>query len=185
VTDEKTNKDSSKGSTKSTTSERTVPVRYVLITGGVGVVLALIAFLVGLLSGRAALTEQAEAHEAELVERRQELSRAVDELATQRARGHLLQARAAIYRAASDLDRRNFGLANQSIEEAAQALAATEAAPLGIEAGDLAEVHAQVEGLRLEVAADLEEQRTRLLDAAARLDRLIQRKKEAAEAAAP
>lgn len=180
-----TTKTDSKTATTSTTSERTVPLRVLLITALVGVALALGAYLAGLLSGRAELREQARAHEAALAERQTELTSATEALATERARGNLLRARAAIYRAASDLDRRNFGLANQAVEQAAQALAATEATPLGLEPAALADIQAQLEGLRLEVASDLEEQRNRLLGIATSLDRLIERKKAAAEDAAP
>lgn len=178
-------KTDSKAAKTTTTAERTVPLKVVLITAGVGIVLAGVTYLIGSFAGRADLEQQAQAHEASLAEQRQELEQAREALATERARGHLLRARAAMYRAASDLDRRNFGLANRAIEEAAQALAATEAAPLGLEPQALADVRQEVEGLRVEVAADLEEQRTRLLDAAARLDRLIDRKKEAVEREPP
>ena len=106
------------------TSERTVSLKVLLITAGVGIALALVTYMIGLFSGRAAMEEQARAHEEARAEQQQELTQALDAVATERARGNLSKARAAMYRAASDLDRRNFGLANESIEEAGKALLA-------------------------------------------------------------
>lgn len=151
-----------------------VSVRVVLIVAAVGLVLALVAFGIGRLAGHAALTAEVEQRDEGLAERDKELSEVREALARTKLRGSLLGAYAAMYRAIGELDRRNFGLANESIERAANALSEVEAHRLGLDKGELAELQATVKGLRLEVDGDLAQQREHLFDIAGQLDRMVE-----------
>ena len=155
-------------------SERTVPVRFVLITAAVGLVLGLVAFGVGRLMGHGSLTAEVEERDESLVERDKELSEVRDTLSRTQHRVTLLEAHTAIYRAIAELDRRNFGLANESLERAAKSLSKIEAHRLGLDKGELAKLQETLEGQRLEVDADLAQQREGLFDIVGQLDRMVE-----------
>lgn len=161
------------GRPPASSSERTVPVRFVLITATVGLVLGLVAFGVGRLMGHGSLTAEVEERDESLAERDKELSEVRGTLARSQQRVSLLEAHTAIYRAIAELDRRNFGLANESIERSAKTLSQIEAHRLGLDKGALAKLQGTVEGLRLEVDADLAQQRQALFDVVGQLDRMV------------
>ena len=94
-------------------------------------------------------------------------------LSAAEAANRLLQARIAIYRCLTDLDQRNFGIANTRVREAAVALAAIDPARLGIDATHLDTIRRAVSETNIAVTLDLEEQRNRLLGIAVQLDQLL------------
>jgi hypothetical protein len=79
-----------------------------------------------------------------------------------------------IYRAAAELDERNFGLANKAVAKAVAALNAVEPADAGIEAAPLAAVRAEAAHVNIAVATDLGAQRAQLLRLAADIDTLVE-----------
>lgn len=96
-------------------------------------------------------------------------------LAEAQTLARLQSARAHLYQSAVDLDRRNFGIANTNVRAAGAALAqVTVAQPSGASAQLLTRLRADLAGLNLNVAVNLREQRTRVLDLAERATRLVE-----------
>ena len=91
----------------------------------------------------------------------------------QASRNALLTARVGLSRALVELDRRNFGTANEYIEGAADAVQRAEADVLKVDAKALSDMRIDLLGARLDVSADLEAQRSRLLEVGGRLDAMI------------
>lgn len=94
------------------------------------------------------------------------------ELGAVRNRNHLLMARTALYRTAGDLDQRNFGIANTRLQEAEAALRRVDAATGGLDAARLDTLRASIQGMNINVATDLQDQRNAVLDLASRLDEM-------------
>lgn len=85
------------------------------------------------------------------------------------ARMHAHRALSLLYRTMLDVDARNFGTANQRLDEAAAALAQVDRDAIGPAALDLEELRRELGELDLRVAEDLEEQRGTLAELARRL----------------
>jgi len=168
-----TNPTTGQGRQPTASTERMVPARFLAITGGVGVVLALVAFGVGRLTGHGSIEAELEERDASLVERDKEVAEVRKTLSRTELRLSLLETHSAIYRAIAELDRRNFGIANDVIQQAAKSLAQVEARKLGLDKKELAELHTKVEGLRLEFDADVGAQRESLFAIAGQLDRMV------------
>jgi len=99
---------------------------------------------------------------------------------------HLLNGRIELYKAAAQLDQRNFGLANSHLRNAAAALAAVDVAAVGIDATAFNALRDAVAKTDIAVAVDLEAQRSSVLKYSADLDALLPRsEKPVASAAAP
>ncbi|MBI4497232.1 MAG: hypothetical protein HY689_04955 [Chloroflexi bacterium] len=96
-------------------------------------------------------------------------------LATAEATNGLLLARGWLYRAAVELDRRNFGLANDHLRQAAQALRPVNPAAAAVEPARLQALRTAIEGTSVRVAEDLEVQRTTVLQLAEQMDTLLTR----------
>lgn len=105
------------------------------------------------------------AAEAQLLETRRELDAA-------RNRNHLMMARTDLYRTAADLDQRNFGTANTRLQEAAAALRRVDASSGDLDAAKLDAVRSTIEGMNINVATNLQDQRNQVLDLASRLDEI-------------
>ena len=85
------------------------------------------------------------------------------------ARLHAHRALSLLYRTMLDVDARNFGTANQRLDEAATALAQVDPDAIGPSATDLEGLRRELGELDLRVAEDLAEQRSILADLARRL----------------
>ncbi|MDB5479047.1 MAG: hypothetical protein JWO83_100 [Caulobacteraceae bacterium] len=79
-----------------------------------------------------------------------------------------------IYRAAAELDERNFGLANKAVAKSVAALNGVKPTEAGIEAAPLAAVRAEAARVNIAVATDLAAQRAQLLRLAADIDALVE-----------
>jgi len=88
---------------------------------------------------------------------------------------HLLIGRIELYKAAAQLDQRNFGLANTHLRNAAAALSAVDAAAVGIDAGAFNALREAVTKTDIAVAVDLEAQRASVLKFSSDLDSLLPR----------
>lgn len=146
------------------TSRAQKPLPRWVTWGGAAIILALVLFLAGLLTGRSPvgdLRTQAQAAEQRAV--------------AAESRAHALEAVALLYRAVLDLDARNFGIANEHVRAAVQALDEADAATFGIDAEAVAEVRASLAQMDIRVAEDLEPQRAALLEQARRLDAVVVR----------
>jgi hypothetical protein len=129
------------------------------------VVLGALLYLGGLWQGRGQLVAERSTYTAQI----QQL---VDKLAVVETGNTLLNARIALYRAAADLDQRNFGMANSRLQEAARSLAALEPLRIDVDPARLEGLRREIASTSIAVALDFEQQRTRLLSLAWQLDQL-------------
>ena len=144
---------------------------------GTGVVLALVVGT-GLYFGGRWVERSAGAPErAERLEQveaaRAELDRAQARLAVAEGRIGLYQARSLLFEAAVDLDRRNFGIANQHLDAAAQRLAAVLTGGSDLDVETLRGLQSSIQAMDVSVATDLGAQRSRVLEFVALLDELL------------
>jgi hypothetical protein len=109
--------------------------------------------------------QQTSALQARLDENQRALSQATN-------RNHLLRARTELYRAAGDLDRRNFGNANDRLRAASAALAEVDTGADSAMAGDISKLRSAMASADINVATNLEAQRERVLGFARQLDTL-------------
>jgi hypothetical protein len=132
-------------------------VKRWLISFAVGVLAGAVLFGIGWWQGR-----------QEVSRLNQRITEMQTELGHARNRASIMEARASLYRAAIDLDQRNFGTANGHLRAAAHALGAvTDTTITG-----LRELGQAVAATDLTVAADLEAQRNQVIQYAQRLDGL-------------
>lgn len=115
-----------------------------------------------------------EVMEARLREVMDERDRAQADLAAVQARLRLVQARALLFEAALDLERRNFGIANERLDAVTAQLERVRGGSGVADSAALGVLQREVAGMDLRVAENLAEQRSRVLDLAARLDALLQ-----------
>lgn len=94
-------------------------------------------------------------------------------IATTENHDQLLRARVALFKAAHDMDQRNFGIANGHLKEASTALAAVDARVAGVDPAQLGILRGQLDSFNVNVATDLEAQRTQVLDLGNELDALM------------
>ncbi len=85
----------------------------------------------------------------------------------------LLEARGWLFQAAVDLDRRNFGTANEHVKTAATTLGSIREQTEGLDLTEIRSLETAVEGTNLSLAVNLQMQRQRLLDLAAQMDALM------------
>lgn len=133
----------------------------IIVVGG-------ICYGIGWWQGRVALTEARGQYESRITELQQQTVGLSAQLTEARQRALLMGARSDLYRAAADLDDRNFGLAEQSVNGAAKALAQVE--ELGPVSPELRSLREKLAGTDLTVAENLESQRATLLGLAGELD---------------
>lgn len=155
---------------RSTRSQLNKPLLF-----GVGaiVVLGIGLYLGGLFQGRGQLATQKVQYEQRIKTAQSELQDARKQLNTAQNRSLLMQARAALYRTAVDLDRRNFGTANRHLREAAEVLGKVNDSSGSLDVEQISQLHSSTAEMDINVAADLEEQRTRVLDLAMQLNVLM------------
>lgn len=108
------------------------------------------------------------------VEREQQ--RLQTDLAQLQATNHLLRARLAVSRAADALDARNFGTANDHLDQAREELLSVQAEAVGADPQALADLRESMQRHRVSIAEDLETQRARLQAVGARIDELLPRR---------
>lgn len=110
---------------------------------------------------------------APLAQAQAESTRLQSRLSGAQTLDRLQSARAFLYQSAVDLDRRNFGTANTNVRAAQTALSQVAAPTSEASAQLLTRLRADLTELNLNVAVDLREQRTRILDLAERATRLV------------
>lgn len=117
-------------------------------------------------SDRQERIEEVEAARSDLAGAREELAAAEDRI-------RLLWARSLLFETAVDLDRRNFGTANEHLRAASQQLEAVQTGPPSMDATGLRALQRSIAETNLNVATDLEVQRAQIMDFLARLDALL------------
>lgn len=154
-------------------SKSTMTTRAIVVAAAVVVVLLLIVYLWGQWQTRARLSAQEADYEQRIVAVENRLQTTQEELAAATNHNRLLMARTDLYRAAADLDQRNFGTANTRLQEAAAALAKVDPTSGDIDAEKLGALRASIAKTNINVATDLQQQRNLVLDLAAQLDGLV------------
>ena len=84
-----------------------------------------------------------------------------------------MQADIALYRTATDLDQRNFGIANSRLKSAADALGKISQAAAGANSVQITQLQNSILAMNINVATNLEDQRAQVLKFASQLDDLI------------
>ena len=138
--------------------------RPVVWVGGL-VLLALIFFGVGWMVGAGPIDDLS--HDVEQAEARAEASASLAEGLEARLNAH--RALSLLYRTMLDVDARNFGTANERLDEAAAALAQVDPNAIGPAGTELEDLRRELGELDIRVAEDLAEQRGVLADLARRL----------------
>lgn len=157
---------------RGTSSSR--PAAKFLIAAAVVALVILAVYYWGNVQTRNQLSAQGSDYEQRLGSVQGQLQAAQGELAAARNRNQLLMARTDLYRAAADLDQRNFGTANTRLQEAAAALGRVDTSGGDLDTGRIAALRSSIAATNINVATDLQEQRNQVLDLAAQLDALAQ-----------
>lgn len=143
--------------------------------------IGLAALVAVLLFGAGYLTRDLPAR-SEIAETRAARDAAESDRQARTAANQLLTANVWVYRAAAALDDRNFGVANDAMNEAVRALEAVTLAEGDPRAAGLSEAVAAARGLDISVARNLEPQREALLALAERVTGLAEQPAPAAAA---
>lgn len=146
------------------------PSRNLLIAAGGVVALILGVYFWGHFQTRSQLGAQQAEHEQRISAVQDQLQNAQAQLAIASNRNQLLLARTDLYRTAADLDARNFGTANTRLQQAAAALGKVDASGAGVDAQQIATLRDAIAGTNINVATDLQQQRSQVLEFAAQLD---------------
>lgn len=152
-------------------------MKGILVGGGVGLLLAILTYFIGAQVGRTEAREQVRAANAQVEAAQTEAARDEGIIGLLRARGHLTDA-------AISLERRNYGVANESLRRAAQMLQQTDAAAAGVDAAQIDEAGREVTAVDLTVRADVGEQRARIFQIADQIGQMIPAPPAAPEPAA-
>ena len=147
--------------------------KAILVAAAVVVVLLLVVYLWGQSQTRERLSAQEADYQQRIVTVEKRLETTQEELVAATNRNQLLMARTDLYRAAADLDQRNFGTANTRLQEAAAALAQVDPSSGDIDPKQLGELRTSIAKTNINVATDLQQQRNRVLELAAQLDALV------------
>ena len=137
---------------------------------GVGAVVAIIIGIVFYVAGFWHAANRASATVHNLTS---ELNSLQTKVTTMNNQDQMLHARLDLFKAAGDMDQRNFGLANGHLKEASAALAAVDARSAGVNPTQLGILLGQLGNFNVTVATDLEAQRTQVLEFGNQLDALM------------
>lgn len=125
--------------------------RALLVQVSVGVLLVFAIFFAGYFAGRSPLAAAQEATKA-----------AQDQLTRANAQSEFDLARLQLYQAIDALDKRNFGTANDLLDQSGATLGKVNAVAAGIDPSGLSAAHQAIESANVEVAADLGSQQAGL-----------------------
>ena len=139
-------------------------IKLYLIGAGVVVLLGAVLYFVGLQAGKTEVATQKAAFDVERNGLQSQITTANGERDAARERAALMEARGALYRAALDLDARNFGTANNNLKQAAAALQ-------GVQKPAVEPIRGQIAATDLNVAVNLGDQRAKVLALAEQLNR--------------
>ncbi len=153
-----------------TRSTYPVSTTTILITLGIAIVIGVALYFGGLKQGQSELAAQKTHYEQQVQAGKTALGKSQAQLAGVRNHNHLMQARVALYRTATDLDQRNFGIANQRLHDVTDALDQIKTADGGIDTAKIVALRKLIAASNVNVATNLEQQRAQILDFAARLD---------------
>lgn len=154
-----------------TSPSRFKTAKMVLLATVIAIALVAAGYLTASIQGSSRMAAQKTEHEKAVLAVQNDLQSAQQALASTTERNQLLSASAALYRTSADLDDRNFGTANAHLQEAAAAMAKAAQGAADPEFARLSTVLGQ---MNINVATDLEAQRSSVLQLAAEIDGLAQ-----------
>lgn len=141
-------------------------IKLILIGAAVVLVLGAILYFVGLQSGRAQLATQAAEFGVERNGLESKVKTAQTERDSARERAAMMEARAALYRTAIDLESANFGTANTHLKEAASALDR-------VQKPNVEPLREQIKATDISIAVNAGQQRTKVLSFADQLNKVM------------
>lgn len=127
-------------------------------------------YLWGNVQTRNQLSAQQADYQQRISAMQEQLRTTEQELAATQNHNLLLMARTDLYRAAAALDQRNFGIANSHLRQVEQALDEVDAASAGLDAARFNQLRSTLDGLNINVATDLQDQRNKVHGLASQLD---------------
>lgn len=136
--------------------------KTILIGIVIAIVIAIGLFATGYIKGRAPVSTL-----------QSQLAQRDAQLLISQNRSYLMEARAALYHTAIDLDQRNFGTANSRLQEAAGALENVKQDSSTIDMEKITQLRSDITAMNINVAVDLENQRKHVLDLASQLNALM------------
>ncbi len=146
-------------------------ITRLLIAAAVFLVVAFLLYWLGLSKGRGELAAQKTSYEGQIKTAQSQTAAAQAQLAVAQAQNQLMGARGLLYQAALALDQRNFGIASDDVTKAGTALDAAKPADPGAEA-KLVTIRQAVTATKINVAENLDTQRSGLLNLASQVDEL-------------
>ena len=146
-------------------------ITRLLIAAAIFLVVAFVLYWLGLSKGRGELAAQKTSYEGRLNTAQSQTAAAQAQAAALQTQNQLMTARGLLYQAALALDQRNFGIASDDVTKAGQALDAAKPADAGLE-GKLVPIRQAVTATKINVAEDLDTQRSGLLNLASQVDAL-------------
>lgn len=132
--------------------------------------LVLGVYLWGNVQTRNQLSAQQTDYDQRISAMQERLQTTEQELAATQNQNLVLMARTDLYRAAAALDQRNFGIANSHLRQVEQALDQVDAASAGLDATQFNQLRSSLDGLNINVATDLQDQRNKVHGLASQLD---------------
>lgn len=142
----------------------------IIVAVVVAALLILGVYLWGNVQTRNQLSAQQTEHDQRISTMQEQLQTTQQELAATQNRNLLLMARTDLYRAAAALDQRNFGIANTHLRQVEGALGEVDPAGAGLDIARFTQLRSSLDGLNINVATDLQDQRNQLLGLASQLD---------------
>ena len=144
-------------------------IKLILIGIGATIVTGTAIYGVGWWQGRSHVSVEDE----EIKSVRQELQQTQSQLEAVGNYAYLMQARAALYHSAVDLDQRNFGTANTRLQEASTALGQVKDNNGTLDINKISSLQKNISQTNINVAVNLEKQRRQILKHVNQLNSLI------------
>ena len=139
------------------------------ILAAAGILLAAMFYFLGRWQAHGQAEAAREEWAARTIALEQEVARTRESLTAAETRIALLRARALLFESALELERRNFGTANERLDAAAAQLSALRRGAAGVDSEALEQVRQQLVAADLRVASNLAGQRARVLELASQL----------------
>ncbi|KST65828.1 BRO1 domain-containing protein [Mastigocoleus testarum] len=148
-------------------------IKLILIGVSATIVTGAAIYGIGWWQGRSHVSVNNEEITEEIKSVRQELQQTQNQLEAVRNYGYLMQARAALYHSAVDLDQRNFGTANTRLQEASTALGEVKDNSGTLDINKISSLQKNISQTNINVAVNLQKQRRQILKHVNQLNSLI------------
>ena len=168
--------------TSKASEDRSTPSKIKKIAAGVTTVVLIGAALYGVgrwqgysnsLPQQAEIEMQVEEAQADVEAMQAQLEQTQQQLLVAQNYRYLMEARAALYHTAVDLEERNFGIANANVQEAANALGQVQAVEDYFDTEKISSLRELIAQTDLNVAVNLQQQRSLVLNFVTQLDDIV------------